>query len=96
MEFLVRMANHFPAEEASRREELRVAERRRAMELREQGLLVKLWRLPGTTTALGLWEAPDATTLHEALTSLPQFPWLDITVEPLATHPQEVASPPAR
>jgi muconolactone D-isomerase len=36
-----------------------------------------------------LWEAPDATVLHDALASLPMFPWMDATVEPLATHPQE-------
>lgn len=27
--------------------------------------------------------------LHDALSSLPMFPWQDIVVEALATHPQE-------
>nr|WP_281405744.1 muconolactone Delta-isomerase family protein [Arthrobacter yangruifuii] len=31
----------------------------------------------------------DATELHEALSSLPQFPWMDVHIEALATHPQE-------
>jgi muconolactone delta-isomerase len=41
------------------------------------------------TAVVGLWEAADATVLHEALASLPMFPWMDVTVEALATHPQE-------
>lgn len=45
--------------------------------------------MPGTTGTVGLYEAADATELHDALASLPMFPWMTITVEPLATHPQE-------
>lgn len=90
MEFLVRLANKQPPDmPAEVREQLRTAERARAQELRDAGILVRLWRVPGTRTALGLFEAPDATALHEALASLPNFPWQEITVEALATHPQE-------
>jgi muconolactone D-isomerase len=91
MEFLVRQTNRMPADEASQRlrEELRIVERRRAQELRDAGILIKLWRVPGTRDAIGLYEAVDATVLHDALSSLPLFPWLEITVQPLATHPQE-------
>lgn len=71
------------------RERLRSLERIRAMELREQGILVRLWRVPGRRAVVGLWEAADATALHDALASLPMFPWMDVTVEALATHPQE-------
>jgi muconolactone D-isomerase len=38
---------------------------------------------------VGLYEAADPAELHDALMSLPMAPWLDVTVEPLATHPQE-------
>jgi muconolactone D-isomerase len=91
MEFLVRQRNRMPADEDSRRlrEELRVVERKRAQELRDAGILIRLWRVPGTRDAIGLYNAEDATALHDALSSLPQFPWLEIEVEALATHPQE-------
>jgi muconolactone D-isomerase len=91
MEFLVHQTNRMPADEASQRlrEELRIVERERAQELRDAGILIKLWRVPGTRDAIGLYEAIDATALHDALSSLPLFPWLDISVQPLATHPQE-------
>jgi muconolactone D-isomerase len=94
MEFLVRQNNRMPADAESRRlrEELRTRERQRAQELRDAGILVRLWRVPGTRDAIGLYRAPDATALHDALSSLPQFPWLEISVQALATHPQEQPS----
>jgi muconolactone D-isomerase len=35
---------------------------------------------------------PDATVLHEALSSLPLYPWMDINVHPLAVHPNDPPS----
>jgi muconolactone D-isomerase len=91
MEFLVRFEVDAPASmTADERERLRGLERVRAMELREQGILRRLWRVPGRRAVVGLWEAPDATALHDALASLPMFAWMDVTVEALATHPQEM------
>lgn len=94
MEFLVRQNNRMPSDPESQRlrEELRVAERKRAQELRDEGILVRLWRVPGTRDAIGLYAAEDATVLHDALSSLPLFPWLEIDIQPLATHPQEQAN----
>ncbi|MFG1709458.1 muconolactone Delta-isomerase [Nonomuraea sp. M3C6] len=90
MEFLVRFETRLPDSMSdAERKQLRDAERARAMRLRQDGLLKRLWRVPGRRAVVGLWEAPDATVLHDALASLPQFAWMDVTVEPLATHPQE-------
>jgi len=75
-----------PTEE---RERLREAERARAAQLREAGVLVRLWRVLGSSDSIGLYCAPDADALHEALASLPMFPWMRFEVEPLVTHPQE-------
>jgi muconolactone D-isomerase len=92
VEFLVRQSSaatgSLPHEQ---REKLRVAERTRAAELREAGILVRLWRVLGSSDSIALYEAADADTLHEVLMSLPMFPWLRFTVEPLVTHPQEKA-----
>jgi muconolactone D-isomerase len=94
MEFLVRQslngAHALPVEE---RERLRKAERARAAELREAGVLLKLWRVLGSSDSIGLYCAPDADALHEALASLPMFPWMRFEVEPLVTHPQEQKQP---
>jgi muconolactone D-isomerase len=90
VEFLVRFEVNAPESMAPKeRERLRSLERARAAELREQGVLKRLWRVPGRRAVIGLWDAADATALHEALASLPMFPWMDVTIEPLAMHPQE-------
>lgn len=89
MEFLVRQENNMPAmapDEASR---IKAAEREYAQQLRDRGILRRLWRVPGTRTAIGWYEAADTTALHEALAALPTFQWQNISVEALATHPQE-------
>ena len=90
MEFLVRSENRLPPEfPAERRAELRTAERARAVELRAAGTHKPRGRVPGRNATIGLYEAADPAELHDALMSLPMAPWLDVTVEPLALHPQE-------
>ncbi|MFJ3802509.1 muconolactone Delta-isomerase family protein [Streptomyces sp. NPDC090088] len=90
MEFLVRTEILLPADTPDDvRERLRTNERERAMELRAAGVLKRLWRVPGRNATIGLYEAADPAALHDALSSLPMWKWMDVTVEALATHPQE-------
>jgi muconolactone D-isomerase len=90
MEFLVRTENLLPPDTPDEtREQLRRAERERAQQLRDKGILKRLWRVPGRNATIGLYEAADPAELHDALTSLPMWKWMDVSVEALATHPQE-------
>jgi muconolactone D-isomerase len=94
LEFLVEIENRWPAEgDPGQKAQLIKAEADRAKELAAAGILRKLWRIPGTARNVGLWEAADATALHQALTSLPFFPWLNIQVRPLAAHPNDPQRP---
>lgn len=87
MEFLVHMEVHWPADgDPERRDRLFAAERARGQELARAGVMKRLWRIPGRWANWGLWEAPEATALHEALTSLPLWPWMSVEVHPLAEH----------
>ena len=54
--------------------------------LAEQGVLRAVWRVPGRFANRAIWSAPDATALHEALSSLPLWPYMDIHVTALARH----------
>jgi len=90
MEFLVRTENLLPPDTPDEiRDPLKKSERQRATELRKAGVLKRLWRVPGRNATVGLYEAEDPAALHEALISLPMWKWMDVTVEVLATHPQE-------
>ncbi|HZR95835.1 MAG TPA: muconolactone Delta-isomerase family protein [Gaiellaceae bacterium] len=72
-----------------RRRELLDAELERGRELLESGALRRIWRVPGRSANVSLYEVPDATELHALLTSLPLWPWMDVRVDALATHPLE-------
>jgi muconolactone D-isomerase len=92
MEFLVNMNVTLPSGMPSdRRQELYAAEAVQAASLAAAGRLVRLWRIPGRTANWGLWLAADATELHDALTSLPLWPYMHIEVVPLARHPNDPA-----
>ncbi len=62
-------------------------ERARGRELVENGTIRQIWRIAGRRDNVGIWEAPDAAALHEAIASLPAFPWQDVIVRPIAPHP---------
>jgi muconolactone D-isomerase len=87
MEFLVQIQVTLPPELSSAdRQELMEREQARGRELQGEGVIRRIWRIPGRTANVGIWDAADPTALHEALSSLPMFPYIDARVTPLATH----------
>lgn len=89
-EYLVKIDVHWPPDsDVSLREKLIIAERERAAELVADGTIERLWRVPGRWANWGVWRAYDADELHNAIASLPFFPWLSVTVHPLAHHPSD-------
>jgi len=62
----------------------------RGRELIAMGKLRRIWRVPGRWANVAVYEAIDATELHALVSSLPLWPWMDVSVEALATHPLEV------
>jgi muconolactone D-isomerase len=86
--FLVQIEVQLPgAMPDDERERLLTAELERGRELVEAGAIWAIWRVPGGLRNVGVWEAPDATALHELIASLPLYRWLRSDVTPLADHP---------
>jgi muconolactone delta-isomerase len=71
--------------------ETEAREARRAKELAGQGHLLRLWRLPGRSRALGLWNAGSPAEIQALLTSLPMDPWMTVETTPLSQHPSDPA-----
>lgn len=95
MEFLVRIEVRLPPDMPDeRRRTLLAAESERGRQLIDAGLLRRIWRVPGRLANVSLYEAPDATAVHAAISSLPLWPWISATVEPLAVHPLEEGRAP--
>lgn len=67
------------------------AESRVGSEYRRRGVIKRIWRVPGTTANVGIWEAADATELHHLLSELPLFGYMTIEVAALARHYLELA-----
>jgi muconolactone D-isomerase len=89
MDFLVHMKVARTEGGVDREKQLREQEAARSRELAKEGVLLRLWRVPGRRENWGIWSAEDADRLHDALCSLPLFRYLTITVHPLASHPND-------
>jgi muconolactone D-isomerase len=91
VDFTLTVPEGTPASELEQRttgEEIRVAE------LAAQGRALRVWKpLPddGRARAIGLYRAADDTELQAILASLPLWPWMEISVTPLAEHPNDPA-----
>jgi muconolactone D-isomerase len=88
MHFLVQIDTSLPPEmPLDIRDALLQTEFERGTTLRADGVIQAIWRVPGRLANVGIWNAPDADSLHTAITSLPAWPWMSVTVTPLAVHP---------
>jgi muconolactone D-isomerase len=61
-------------------------EREVGLGYRRTGPLQRIWRVPGTTSNVGIWSAANATELDRLLAGLPAFRFMTIQVEALALH----------
>jgi muconolactone delta-isomerase len=96
VEFLVEIEIKWPPDgDEAAKAQLIEAESRRSRELSRAGRIVRLWRVPGRWANVGLWDATDASELHEAISSLPLYPWMVVSVRPLARHPSDPGPLPA-
>jgi muconolactone D-isomerase len=90
MEFLVTIQINLQADIThQRRQALYEEEHTVGQRYRSSGVISRIWRIPGTSSNVGVWTAGDADELHELLSGLPLFPWMNVAVMPLATHPLE-------
>jgi muconolactone D-isomerase len=85
--FLVQISVGLPPEmPPAERAALLERERRRGSELKQTGMIQDIWRVPGRLANVGIWRADTATALHQAIASLPVWPWTEVTVTALADH----------
>lgn len=75
-----------PDEDPELMSAVKAGEFERATALVEAGVLTRVWRIPGRRALYCLYEVSGPDELHDALSSLPLFPWLDVEVTALAGH----------
>jgi muconolactone D-isomerase len=90
--FHVHMNVRIPTDmDAQERADLVARERVYAQDLQRTGEWRHLWRVVGEYANHSVFDVVDNDRLHEVLSGLPLFPYLDLAVTPLATHPSDIA-----
>lgn len=83
----VRIPHDFPVERA---DALKKAERERAAELQHKGIWRHLWRHAGRYANTSIFDVSGTQELHDLLSTLPLFPFMEISVTPLCRHPSSI------
>jgi len=92
MLFMLNIEVSIPAEmPQADKDALRQREDERAMQLVKAQKLRRIWRIVGQTANFSVWQAASLEELHEAVQSLPMFPYMKVTVVPLIQHPVTTA-----
>ncbi len=71
-------------------DQLKAVEKARAIELQQQGKWVHLWRVAGRYSNISVFDVADHDELHTILSTLPLFPFMQISVTALAKHPSSI------
>ena len=70
---------------------LKAEERARAQDLQRAGKWLHLWRIAGQYANISVFDVADHDELHAILSTLPLFPFMTVSVTPLARHPSSIA-----
>ena len=97
MLFLVHMDVRLPPDMPPREaDELKAREREIAQDLQRDGRWRHLWRIAGRYANASVFDVASPDELHDLLSGLPLFPYMDITVTALARHPSAIDPPEER
>lgn len=69
---------------------LRAEEKARAQELQHAGKWRHLWRVAGRYANVSVFDVASHDELHAILSTLPLFPFMDVSVTALAQHPSAI------
>jgi muconolactone D-isomerase len=91
MLYHVRMDVRIPHDmEPTHRADLVARERAYSQELQRSGSWRHLWRVVGEYSNISVFDVGSHDELHDLLSGLPLFPYMDIRVTPLAVHPSDI------
>ena len=87
VEMDVRIPLGFDNEEANR---LKAREKERFQELQRVGKWRHIWRVVGRYANVSIFDVESNSELHDILTTLPLFPFMEMKVTPLCRHPSSL------
>ncbi len=84
---IVRIPRDLPKEKAQK---IIAEEKAYSQELQRAGKWVHLWRITGEYANYSVFDVESNDELHDILSKLPLFPFMEIKVTPLAKHPSAI------
>lgn len=75
---------------AAERDQILAREKAYAQDLQQQGKWRHIWRVAGQYANLSIFDVRDNAELHDILSGLPLFPFMQISVTPLLRHPSAI------
>ena len=91
MIFMAEMTVHLPHDlPEDARADLSAREKAYAQDLQRDGRWAHLWRVAGRYANVSIFDVGSADELHDLLSALPLFPYMDIRVTALARHPSAI------
>lgn len=79
-----------PDAEGATIERLKAEEKSVAQALQRRGIWRHLWRVAGAYANISIFDVDSHDALHDILSNLPLFPFMEIAVTPLARHPSAI------
>lgn len=91
MLFLVKMTVSIPdSVPTEKADEIKKKEKEYSQKLQREGKWQHIWRIVGKYENFSVFEVKDNQELHEILTGLPLYPYMDIEVIPMCKHPSSI------
>lgn len=92
MLFLVHMQVQIPLDaDPEKINRLKADEKAFSQNLQREGQWRHLWRVAGQYANYSVFDVESNDALHNMLTALPLYPYMVVTVTPLAQHPSAIA-----
>ena len=91
MLFMVEMTVNIPLDmPAAVADEIKVREKAYSQELQRSGKWAHIWRVVGEYKNVSIFDVESNEELHTLLIGLPLFPYMEIRVTALCTHPSAI------
>lgn len=71
-------------------DEIKARERKYAQELQFAGKWRHIWRIAGSYANVSIFDVESNAELHDILSALPLFPFMEIKVDALCKHPASI------
>ena len=87
VEMTVNIPQDLPADQAN---DIKAREKAYSQDLQRSGKWRHIWRVVGEYKNVSIFDVENNDELHQLLSDLPLFPYMEIHVTPLCRHPSAI------